>query len=138
MLLFIKRIEFESLKNLDLQSYEEKQCLYYHVLSTILRANCDKFFVSFICRNIFIWTNQKSMVRAVAWWLAHPVRPGDSEGVDIDKCNLVLWLEQYFTFLSVVLRRAHAGLLNVQFSSCHGQLLNLLEGCRILFKKKKN
>lgn len=37
--------------------------------------------------------------------------------------------------LLVVLHLFHASFLNVQFSSCHGQLLNLLEGCRILFKQ---
>lgn len=39
---------------------------------------------------------------------------GTGEDVDIRKCDLVLWLEQYFTLL-VVLGLAHASLLMFSF-----------------------
>lgn len=69
--------------------------------------------------------------------LAHPVCPGHSEDVDVDECDLVLWLEQYFTFVTCA-SPCYAGLLMFSFPLVMVNCWIYLKDVEYYLKKKKH
>lgn len=92
---------------------KKKQCLYYHALSTILIANCDKFFVFFFHLPQYFHMNKpKIHGEQLQCRLVHPFCTGNSGGRGlIQKCD---WCCDYSnTLLLLVVLLAHASFSNV-------------------------